>query len=558
MPAASIVIPTRERLPYLDVALASVVPQARAAGAEVVVVDDAGPSEAARDLCAAHGARYEPHPGPLGLNVARNTGIACTTGELVVFVDDDVRARPGWLAALLAAAREHPEAQVLAGRITVSLEGPAPRSCGRERAPLTSLDLGAQDGPARFAWGANMTIRRAALERFGPFDESIDGGGDEQEWQERMRAADPAAEVLYVAAAELEHRRAGEDAGLPRLCRASHARGRAARRFDAGRGVAPPLGAELQTLLGCLGHVVRRACPMGLTMAAHSAGRLREGLREAVLGNARPAGPPGAEDFLSGASGNIGGRTGILRAAADIAIDARERAGGQRARVHRAAAGAPPRRVLAIGVVRPEHAERAGEVAAELRRSRHEVELQTRAPGGLGKFENLNLLLAEHPPAGNDWLLVVDDDIVLPRGFLDSFVFLCERFALDLAQPAHRLRSHAAWAVTRRHPGSLVRESSFVEIGPLTAFAASTFDVLLPFPPLRMGWGLDVHWAAIARERGWRCGIVDAVPISHAAAPAAAAYDRERAVSEAREFLASRPYVPAREAERTLATHRSL
>ncbi len=38
-----------------------------------------------------------------------------------------------------------------------------------------------------------------------------------------------------------------------------------------------------------------------------------------------------------------------------------------------------------------------------------------------------------------------------------------------------------------------------------------------------MGWGLDVHWAALAREHGWRCGIVDAVSIRHRAAPAAAA-----------------------------------
>ena len=48
----------------------------------------------------------------------------------------------------------------------------------------------------------------------------------------------------------------------------------------------------------------------------------------------------------------------------------------------------------------------------------------------------------------------------LPRSFLDDFVFLCERFSLALAQPAHRLRSHAAWPVTRRHPGSVVRKTA--------------------------------------------------------------------------------------------------
>jgi hypothetical protein len=102
-----------------------------------------------------------------------------------------------------------------------------------------------------------------------------------------------------------------------------------------------------------------------------------------------------------------------------------------------------------------------------------------------------------------------------------------------------------------------VRETSFVEIGPVTAFASRAFPVLLPFPELRMGWGLDVHWAALAREHGWRCGILDAVAIRHRAAPAAAAYERGDAVAEARSFLAGRPYLSAREADRTLTTHRS-
>ncbi len=119
--------------------------------------------------------------------------------------------------------------------------------------------------------------------------------------------------------------------------------------------------------------------------------------------------------------------------------------------------------------------------------------------GGRGKFENLNLLLERRPADGFDWLLAVDDDVALPRGFLDGFVFLAERFDLAMAQPAHRWRSHAAWNVTRRRPFSLVRETAFVEIGPLCALRLRHFETLLPFPPLRFGWGLDAHWSALAR-----------------------------------------------------------
>jgi GT2 family glycosyltransferase len=554
-PPASIVIPTRRRLSYLEVALASIAPQARAAGAEILVVDDAGASAPARELAGRFDARYEPHAGPLGLNVARNTGVERSTGELVVFVDDDVRAGDGWLAALIAAAREHPQVDVLTGPIRARLEGRRPRSCGREAPPITTLDLGAEDTQARYAWGANMAVRRSALERIGPFDVTLEHGGDEQEWQDRLRAGTPGATVLYVADAAVDHRRAGADARLRSLSRVAHARGRASRRFDVRRGQAPSLRRELMTLAGCVGHVVRRRCPAGLTMVAHSAGRVREGLQAR-----RAPTPPGAaptDDFLSGTSGTVGGVDSLRRGLRDEAANAWELASGRRLRLQRAARRDPPRRrVLALGIQRAEHRRLSERIRAELSRSRHDVAFHARPARGQGKFENLNRLLAEHPAEDCDWLLVIDDDVELPRGFLDRFIFLCERFSLQLAQPAHCLDSHAAWPLTRRHPRSVVRETRFVEIGPVTAFGRDTFPVLLPFPELRMGWGLDAHWAALAAEHGWRCGVVDAVCIHHRAAPAADAYSREAAVAEARAFLAKRPYLSASEAQRTLTTHR--
>jgi hypothetical protein len=111
--------------------------------------------------------------------------------------------------------------------------------------------------------------------------------------------------------------------------------------------------------------------------------------------------------------------------------------------------------------------------------------------------------------------------------------------------------------VTRRRPGAVARETGFVEIGPVVGFHAPTFDVLLPFPGLRAGWGLDAHWSALAREHGWRIGVIDATPITHGLRPVATSYDRRAAIEEARQFLSSRPYTKAVEAQRTLATHRS-
>ncbi|HXA55708.1 MAG TPA: glycosyltransferase, partial [Solirubrobacteraceae bacterium] len=396
---------------------------------------------------------------------------------------------------------------------------------------------------------------RAALQRVGPFDTSLDGCGDEQEWQERLFATSTNGDrpILYVAAAALDHRRSAADARLRPLARAARARGRAACRYDAWRGEAPPLHRELRTLAGCIGHVVRHRCPAGLTMVAHSLGRLQQRMREWQQPTKRPAG----ENFLSGESGTVGGLDAARRELRDRLADTRELLSGQRLRLAHGARRTPARRrVLVLGVERPERSTLASAIQAELLHSRHDVELHLAPPGDRGKFQNLNRLLATHPAEGHDWLLVVDDDVVLPRGFLDRTLFLAERFDLQLAQPAHRARSHAAWRVTRRRAGSVARQTPFVEIGPVSAFARATFPALLPFPEVRMGWGLDLHWGALAREHRWRCGVLDAVAIRHTAAPAGDAYSREEAIAEARTLLAARPHIVAAEAQTTIATYR--
>jgi hypothetical protein len=270
------------------------------------------------------------------------------------------------------------------------------------------------------------------------------------------------------------------------------------------------------------------------------------------------SGPAAPEDFLSGTSGLVFGVRATSRALArDALADTEALARGWPWRLARAASVSPSRRVLVLAVERTGEPNILAAARRELGRSRHEVRIEVAAAGDRGKFENLSALLANEPASRYDWLLVVDDDVALPRRFLDEFVFLAERFELRLAQPAHRARSHAAWQVTRRRAGSLVRETAFVEIGPVVGIHSSTFSELLPFPRLQAGWGLDAHWAALARERGWRIGVIDATPVRHGIRRIAASYDRAGAVAEAQQFLADRPFVKASDAQRTLVTHRS-
>jgi glycosyltransferase involved in cell wall biosynthesis len=546
---ASIIIPTRERPRYLEVALRSLEPQAAAAGAELVVVDDGSLAANAR-LAADAGARYVALGEPRGLNAARNAGIDVSSGDLLAFVDDDVEAHPGWLAALIAAAAANPGVDVFTGPILARLEGRAAhrRTCGREGPPITHTDLGPRDQDVRRAWGANMAIRRSAFASVGHFDpQRRCWGGDEEEWQQRLLAA--GGRIRYIGAAALDHRRAARDATLPALMRNAVLRGREARDFDELERRAPSTARELRVLAGCVWHAARRRCANGPVMAAHSWGRLQRaawGRRERVRGDPRA-------DFLSGESGTVGGRRDGLRAAADLALDLR----GAMARARIAWSSRDLRsRVLVLSVVRPENRATHARAVAELKRSRCEVVVRERAPGGDGKFANLDALLDGAPLESFDWVLLLDDDVVLPRRFLGGFLCLAERFHLRIAAPAHRIRSHAAWRLTRRRWATVARETAFVEIGPVTALHRDTFAALLPFPDVGMGWGLDAHWSWLARERGWRIGVIDLFAVAHLVAPAAAGYSQDAAIAQARTFLADHPYLPVADSQRTLAVHR--
>jgi hypothetical protein len=284
-------------------------------------------------------------------------------------------------------------------------------------------------------------------------------------------------------------------------------------------------------------------------------------------------GLPDPATFLSGESGTVAGkRLTVTRTAADWALQAAGALSLAGPRLDRLAAKQQPRRMLVLSIYRPDSL--LARTAPRLRSGRHDVSFAFGATGAAnpaladdtvltdmhgGKFENLNKLLAVAPPlAEHDWLVVSDDDVELVPRFLDRFVALAERLELDIAQPAQTMRSHAAWRVTRRRPFSLARRTQYVEIGPLTLFSRRAAAELTPFPELRFGWGLDNHWGALARERGWKLAVVDSLPVRHESRKVASTYTHAEAIEEGRRFLADKPYVRTEEAQRTLATYRRL
>jgi hypothetical protein len=257
---------------------------------------------------------------------------------------------------------------------------------------------------------------------------------------------------------------------------------------------------------------------------------------------------------------------------ADALLDLRDAALRTGRSLDRASALTPVRDVHVIGVYAPDGADLMARAVAVLRGSRHRVRVSLGALGPAdvrlhdltvrerltaGKLANVNELAAVSGAARADWIVLIDDDVELGPRFLDRMICVAEAFGLELAQPALTRASHTAWNVTRRHP-ALVRRTPFVEVGPVTMMAADVFCTLSPFPTTGMAWGVDLHWAAVARRRGWGVGVVDAVPVRHDARATASTYRWQDAAAAAREFLGRHDHLRYADADRTLSTHRRL
>ena len=198
----------------------------------------------------------------------------------------------------------------------------------------------------------------------------------------------------------------------------------------------------------------------------------------------------------------------------------------------------PPERVLVVGVSVPGRENALQSITSQLAHSRHDVHVSTVPMLPQGKFENVDdaIRAAPLPIGAYDWLVITDDDITLGDDYLDRYLAIARAADFSISQPAHKFLSYTTYQLTRRRWRSLARRTCFVEIGPFTVFRANTFAALVPFPPSRWSYGLDVLWASQAIQHGWNIGIVDGLPVSHTRS-VGGSYNMEGAREEGRQLL---------------------
>ena len=221
-PSISVIVPTHNRPDYVIDAVRSIARQTTPDSGpfEILVVENTpratlGPrfEKLATELPVAVRVFHEARPG---LHQARHRGALEARGSILVYVDDDVLAPSGWLAAMVEPFDSEAVA-IVGGPVRPRWE--APRPVWLDQFPSSYLSLLDADGDAHDfdypdgAYGCNMAVRRDVLIQVGGFHPDAMGWDRSRFWLRgdgevglHFRVLNAGYRSVFQPSAVIEHR----------------------------------------------------------------------------------------------------------------------------------------------------------------------------------------------------------------------------------------------------------------------------------------------------------------------------------------------------------------
>lgn len=202
LPRVSVIVPVYNDVVRLRRCLAALARQSYPADRyDVLVVDNGSTEDLAPAVPDVAGFRLLREERP-GSYAARNTGLAATDAELLAFTDSDCLPMDDWLEAGVRALTVDPTVDAVGGRILLTFRSGGPVSPAEHFEAVTGFPQERYVREMSFAATANLFVRRAALDRVGPFDEQLKSGGD-VEFGKRLTAG--GGRLRYDAGPVVEH-----------------------------------------------------------------------------------------------------------------------------------------------------------------------------------------------------------------------------------------------------------------------------------------------------------------------------------------------------------------
>jgi len=165
------------------------------------------------------------------------------------------------------------------------------------------------------------------------------------------------------------------------------------------------------------------------------------------------------------------------------------------------------------------------------------------------KYQAVARIIEDQFKPSHEYVIVIDDDVSLPKDFFDYYFRIVKGLRLILSQPALEKGSFGAFPCNRKIDNAIAHLTSFVETGPVTCFERRLIDIVPFTEGSPMGWGLDFVWSRMCRDNRWIMGVVDCTPVEHRIRGVATRYSAEKEFHLMRQYLSKKKHVPICAAE---------